>query len=96
MPETILIDEPAPHVARITFNRPEVANALSTQMGEELLEAWTSLAARAAGDPGGLRCVILAANGRHFQAGADLNFQRRFAWRRTLRAGLKRTPHQRE
>ena len=72
MPETILIDDPAPHVARITFNRPEVANALSTQMGEELFEAWSGLAARAAGDPGDLRCVILAANGRHFQAGADL------------------------
>jgi enoyl-CoA hydratase/carnithine racemase len=72
MPETILIDDPAPHVARITFNRPEVANALSTQMGEELLEAWTALAARAQVDPGELRCVVLAANGRHFQAGADL------------------------
>ena len=72
MPETILIDEPAAHVARITFNRPDVANALSTQMGEELLEAWSGLTTRANGDPGDLRCVILAANGRHFQAGADL------------------------
>jgi len=72
MPETILIDEPAAHVARITFNRPDVANALSTQMGEELLEAWSGLVTRANGDPGDLRCVILAANGRHFQAGADL------------------------
>jgi enoyl-CoA hydratase/carnithine racemase len=51
----------------VAFNRPEVANALSTQMGLELLEAWTALAARA-----DVRCVILTGEGRHFQAGADL------------------------
>jgi enoyl-CoA hydratase len=67
MPETILLDEPQAGVARITFNRPEAANALNTLMGEELLEAWTALAGRA-----DLRCVVLAAAGRHFCAGADL------------------------
>jgi enoyl-CoA hydratase/carnithine racemase len=56
MPETILIDEPRPGVARITFNRPDAANALNTQMGEELFEAWSTVGAR-----GGVRCVILAA-----------------------------------
>jgi enoyl-CoA hydratase/carnithine racemase len=67
MPETIKLEEPAPGVAVIAFNRPEVANALSTRMGEELLEAWTALAAR-----DDLRCVVLRGEGRHFQAGADL------------------------
>ena len=67
MPETILLDEPQAGIARITFNRPEAANALNTLMGEELLEAWTELAARP-----DLRCVVLAAAGRHFCAGADL------------------------
>jgi enoyl-CoA hydratase len=67
MPQTILIDEPQAGVARITFNRPEAANALNTAMGEELLEVWTDLAGRA-----DLRCVVLAAAGRHFCAGADL------------------------
>src|SRR5438045_9429440 len=67
MPERILLSEPAPGVAVVAFNRPEVANALSTRMGEELTEAWTALAARA-----DLRCVILTGEGRHFQAGADL------------------------
>lgn len=71
MPETIVLDDPAPHVARITFNRPDVANALSTQMGLELLEAWMALKARC--DAGAdVRCVILTGAGRHFQAGADL------------------------
>ncbi len=65
--ETIKLDEPAPGVVTITFNRPEVANALSTRMGQELLAAWTSLI-----DREGLRCVILRGEGKHFQAGADL------------------------
>src|SRR4051794_36310823 len=67
MPETILLDEPAPGVAVIAFNRPEVANALSTHMGQELLDAWQALNGRE-----DLRCVILRGEGKHFQAGADL------------------------
>lgn len=67
MPETIKLYDAAPGVAVVAFNRPEVANALSTRMGEELLAAWTELAARA-----DLRCAILTGEGRHFQAGADL------------------------
>ena len=67
MPETIKLTEPAPGVAVVAFNRPEVANALSTLMGEELLLAWTELAGR-----DDLRCVVLTGEGRHFQAGADL------------------------
>ena len=65
--ETIRVEDLAPGVAAVTFNRPEVANALSTQMGRELLDAWTALSARTE-----LRCVILRGEGRNFQAGADL------------------------
>ena len=65
--ETIKLEDLAPGVAAVTFNRPDVANALSTQMGHELLDAWTTLGARAE-----LRCVILRGEGKHFQAGADL------------------------
>lgn len=67
MPETIKIEGLSPGVALVAFNRPEVANALSTQMGLELLEAWTALKGRA-----DVRCVVLTGEGRHFQAGADL------------------------
>jgi len=67
MPETIKLSEAAPGVAVVAFNRPDVANALSTQMGLELLETWTALKER-----DDLRCVILTGEGRHFQAGADL------------------------
>ena len=65
--ETIKVEEAAPGVTVIAFNRPDVANALSTQMGRELLDVWSKLR----GDEG-LRCVILRGEGRHFQAGADL------------------------
>jgi enoyl-CoA hydratase/carnithine racemase len=67
MPETILIDQPIAGVARVTFNRPDAANSLNTRMGEELVMAWTQIAA-----DDSLRCVVLAAAGRHFCAGADL------------------------
>jgi enoyl-CoA hydratase/carnithine racemase len=65
--ETIKVAEAEAGVVVIAFNRPEVANALSTQMGRELLEAWSALRANEA-----LRVVILRGEGRHFQAGADL------------------------
>ena len=65
--ETITVTEAQPGVTVIAFNRPDVANALSTQMGRELLDAWSKLRGSEA-----LRCVILRGEGRHFQAGADL------------------------
>lgn len=65
--ETIKVEQPAPGITVIAFDRPDVANALSTQMGRELLDVWSSLRADDA-----LRCVILRGEGKHFQAGADL------------------------
>ena len=35
--ELILVDDPAPHVKRITLNRLEKRNAISTPMRKELL-----------------------------------------------------------
>jgi enoyl-CoA hydratase/carnithine racemase len=65
--ETIRMTEAQPGITVIIFARPQVANALSTQMGRELLDAWSNLRAAEA-----LRCVVLAGEGKHFQAGADL------------------------
>lgn len=67
MPETLRLSEPEPGLAVVAFDRPQVANALNTRMGEELLAAWGELALRP-----DLRCVVLRGEGRHFQAGADL------------------------
>ena len=68
MPQTLKLTEPAPGVAMVAFNRPEVANALSTEMGEELLLAWTELARR-----DDLRCIVITGAGdKAFCAGGDL------------------------
>ena len=67
--ETIALDHAAPHVLVARLNRPEVANALNTQMGRDLLALWTWLAA----EPGETRCVIFTGTGeRVFCAGGDL------------------------
>jgi enoyl-CoA hydratase len=67
--ETLLTAVAAPHVLLVTLNRPDVANALNTQMGRDLLDLWTSLIA----EPGNLRCVVLTGSGnRAFCAGGDL------------------------
>lgn len=54
-------------VATIAFNRPEAANALTMQMGEELMDA----SIRCDDDPA-VRAVVLTGTGRMFCAGADL------------------------
>lgn len=75
---SVAIEEAVPGVALVTLDRPEVANAVNTEMGRGLLEAWTGLSSR-----DDLRCVILKGAGRHFAAGADLkerNGMRDEAW----------------
>jgi methylglutaconyl-CoA hydratase len=56
-------------VATVTLNRPEVNNAYDGDLIQGLLNAMDALAAAPA-----LRAVVLKANGRHFQAGADLKW----------------------
>ena len=58
-------------VTTLTLNRPASFNALS----EEMLEALESELTRLA-DDGGVRCVVLAAEGRAFCAGHDLKQMR--------------------
>ena len=54
-------------VAVITLNRPEVANAQTMALLDDLDAAWT----RAASDEE-VRVIVLRGNGRHFSAGHDL------------------------
>jgi len=56
------------HVCVITFNRPEVMNALSGTMREELAQALQ----RAETDPT-VRCVLLTGAGRAFCAGGNIS-----------------------
>src|SRR5688572_1690741 len=67
--QTLAVELRGEHVLIVTLNRPEVLNALNTQMGRDKLDLWTRLAA----EPGELRCVVLTGAGeRAFCAGADL------------------------
>ncbi len=64
----ILISETRGHVLVLTINRPERMNALSPELSEELVVAFTEASA----DPD-VRCVVLTSVGdRAFCAGADL------------------------
>ena len=66
---TLQTETPAPHVLLVRLNRPEVLNALNTQMGRDVLDLWTRLTA----EPGDVRCVVLTGAGeRAFCAGGDL------------------------
>jgi enoyl-CoA hydratase len=67
--QTLALETRDEHVLVVTLNRPQVLNALNTQMGRDKLDLWTRLAA----EPGEWRCVVLTGAGeRAFCAGADL------------------------
>ncbi len=59
-------------VATLWMDRPEVFNAFDEQLIDELAEACVELDADAS-----VRVVVLAGKGRHFSAGADLNWMKR-------------------
>ena len=61
-------------VATVWMDRPEVFNAFNEQLIADLCQACEQLDA----DPG-VRVVVLAGRGKHFSAGADLNWMRRAA-----------------
>jgi len=66
---TLRLEYPAARVLQITLNRPEAANALNTQMANELMHCFESLAL----DFGDTRCIVITGDGeRAFCAGADL------------------------
>lgn len=61
-------------VRTITLCRPDVRNAFNDEVIAALTQAFQS-----AGQDPGVRCVVLAAEGPAFCAGADLNWMRRMA-----------------
>lgn len=63
----VLYDVPAPHVARLTLNRPQARNAQDTALLYALNDAFD----RAARDDE-IKVIILAASGPHFSSGHDL------------------------
>ncbi|MBN8871683.1 MAG: enoyl-CoA hydratase/isomerase family protein [Rhodospirillales bacterium] len=67
--ETIRIERPQDHTVLVTINRPDVANAMNTQMGLDLLDAFDGFCAA----PNQQRCIVITGAGaRAFCAGGDL------------------------
>lgn len=66
MPETLLVAQDGA-VLTLTFNRPEVLNALNDQVVKELGEALRQAERDAA-----IRCLVLTGAGRAFSSGQDL------------------------
>jgi methylglutaconyl-CoA hydratase len=69
-----LLTTDARGIATLTLNRPEVANAYD----EDLLRALTS-ALEALGKDDAVRALVIRGAGKHFQAGADLNWLNRLS-----------------
>lgn len=61
-------------IARVTLNRPEVRNAFNETLIAELTGAFNAL-----GERPELRAIVLAAEGKAFCAGADLNWMKAMA-----------------
>ena len=67
MTDVVLTDDPAPHVRRITLNRPEKRNALNHALRGGILEALREADA----DPE-IRVMIVRGAGKCFSAGYEL------------------------
>lgn len=70
--KTLKIERDARGVALIAMNRPEVHNAFDEAMIREVIEAFRDL-----GGDDSVRVIIVAAEGKSFCAGADLNWMKR-------------------
>src|SRR6202795_3908677 len=67
---TLSIDRPRQHVMLVTLNRPDVANAMNSQCGTDIMTLFEGLNL----DGGDTRCVVVTGTGeRAFCAGADLD-----------------------
>jgi enoyl-CoA hydratase len=67
MATPLLVDEPAPHVRRLTLNRPEQLNAMTAELCEVLHEELRAVALDRS-----CRAVVVTGAGRAFCAGLDL------------------------
>jgi len=68
MDTPLLVDEPAPHVLRLTLNRPEQLNAMTSELCEALHEELRRISIERS-----CRAVVLTGAGRGFCAGLDLS-----------------------
>jgi enoyl-CoA hydratase/carnithine racemase len=67
MSSPLLVDEPAPHVRRLTLNRPERLNTMTAELCEALHDELRGISGKRS-----VRVVVLTGAGRGFCAGLDL------------------------
>lgn len=67
MTSDLVLYDVADHIATISLNRPEVANAQNPELLHELDAAW-----QRAADDDDVKVIVLRGNGKHFSAGHDL------------------------
>ncbi len=81
--ETLLVEQPEPHIVIVKVNRPQAMNAMNTQMGLELRVFFRDFDHFQSPE---VRCVILTASGdKALSVGADLKERRGMsdeAWRK--------------
>ncbi len=65
---SVVLYEKKGHIAYITLNRPEVMNAINTEVARGLAEAWDNVR----DDPEVWTAIVTGAGDRAFSAGADL------------------------
>jgi len=70
--QTLKLSTRAPGVAQVTMARPAVFNAFDEAMIAEMDAAFAQLEA-----DGNVRVIVLAGEGKHFSAGADLQWMQR-------------------
>ena len=66
--ETLSLTRPSPGVALVELNRPDSLNAMNQAFFRELRSCFEALSLDSE-----TRCIVLAAKGRLFSAGLDLN-----------------------
>jgi methylglutaconyl-CoA hydratase len=69
---SLSVTQRQPGVAQVTMSRPAVFNAFDEAMIGELDAAFAQL-----GDDASVRVIVLAGEGKHFSAGADLQWMQR-------------------
>ena len=67
--ETLKVERIEEYLLQVTFNRPDSANALNTQMGRDMRDLWGGFYV----DQEDIRCIVVTGAGdRFFCAGGDL------------------------